>query len=73
MSRPSRAEAPSIDFHVRLSPAERDRLDQAAKANHQTSSQFARDALGVAAEECLDDPPTPFVARNPSLGTILVT
>lgn len=72
MSRPNRAEAPSVDFHVRLSPAERDRLDQAAKANHQTSSQFARDALGLAADDCLDDrPAAPFVARNPSLGLIL--
>jgi uncharacterized protein (DUF1778 family) len=54
VSRPNRAEAPSGDFHVRLSPAERVRLDQAAKVNHQTSSQFAREALVTAADDCLE-------------------
>ncbi len=54
MSRPNRAEAPSLDFHVRLSPAERDRVDEAAKANHQTSSEFGREALVTAADECLE-------------------
>jgi uncharacterized protein (DUF1778 family) len=54
MSRPARAEAPSVDFHVRLSPAERQRLGQAARANHQSVSQFTRDVLMDGAEECLD-------------------
>jgi len=65
MSRPNRAEATSGDFHLRLSPAERRRMDQAAKANHQTSSQFARDAIVTAADDCLETPTrSPFVARN---------
>jgi len=54
MSRPVRAEAPSVATCTRLSPAERDRVDQAAKANHQTVSQFARDALNTAADDCLE-------------------
>jgi uncharacterized protein (DUF1778 family) len=56
VSRPVRAEAASIALSTRLSPAERDRVDQAAKANHQTRSEFARDALVTAANECLEDP-----------------
>lgn len=54
VSRPTRAEAPSVNLHVRLSPIERDRVDQAAKVNHQTTSQFSRDALVTAADECLE-------------------
>lgn len=54
MSRPNRAEAPSVPLCTRLSPAERDRVAQAATANHQTPSQFARDALVTAADECLE-------------------
>jgi len=61
VSRPNRAEASSKNLHVRLSPDERARVDEAAKANHQTTSQFSRDALVTAAAECLDDPPV-----NPS-------
>jgi len=56
MSRPNRAEAPSLDFHLRLSPAERIRVDQAAEANHQTPSEFAREALVTAADDCLEGP-----------------
>ena len=59
MSRPNRAEAPSTNLHVRLSPDERERVDQAAKANHQTTSQFSRDALVTAADECLETPLIP--------------
>ena len=54
MSRPARAEAPSTPLPVRLSPEERDRVRQAAEANRQTVSQFARDALVTAAEDCLE-------------------
>jgi len=54
MSHPNRAEAPSVAISTRLSPAERDRVDQAAKANHQTVSQFARDAIVTAADDCLE-------------------
>ena len=57
MSHPNRAEASTADFHVRLSPAERERLDLAAQVNHQTVSQFARDALVTAADECLENLP----------------
>jgi uncharacterized protein (DUF1778 family) len=57
VSRPNRAEAPSVPTCTRLSPAERDRVDQAATVNHQTVSEFARDALVTAAAECLDDRP----------------
>lgn len=56
MSRPIRAEAPSLPLPIRLSPAERVRVELAAKANRQTPSQFARDALVTAAEECLETP-----------------
>lgn len=56
MSRHARAEAPSVPVPVRLSPAERERLALAARANQQTVSQFARDALVTAAEECLEEP-----------------
>ncbi len=56
LGRSSRAEAPSLPFTVRISPDERQRVDEAAKANHQTTSEFARDALVTAADDCLDDP-----------------
>jgi uncharacterized protein (DUF1778 family) len=56
MSRPIRAEAPSACATVRLSPDERAQLNEAAAANHQTPSQFARDALASAAAECLEAP-----------------
>jgi hypothetical protein len=71
MSRHSRAEAPSVPISTRLSPAERDRVDQAATANHQSVSQFARDAFDTAAAECLEagdrasSPPRRSVARTP--------
>jgi uncharacterized protein (DUF1778 family) len=56
MSRPIRAEAPSASATVRLSPDERSQLNQAAAVNHQTPSQFVRDALATAAAECLEAP-----------------
>lgn len=56
MSRPNRAEAPSLDFHLRLSPEERERVDQAAKVNHQTSSEFGRLAVMTAVAECEETP-----------------
>jgi uncharacterized protein (DUF1778 family) len=40
---------------VRLSPAERARVQVAASTNYQTVSQFMRDALVTAAEDCLED------------------
>ncbi len=52
--RPARAEAAGVDYHVRLSPIERERVDAAARICHQSSADFARDALVTAAEDCLD-------------------
>jgi uncharacterized protein (DUF1778 family) len=40
---------------VRLSPAERERAEAAAKVNHQRLSEFLRDAIVTAADECLED------------------
>ena len=65
MSRPNRAEAPSLDFHIRLSPDERDRVDEAAKANQQTSSEFGREALVTAADDCLEHAPKSIRSRKP--------
>lgn len=53
--RRARAEAPSTPVRLRLSPAERDRVKQAAAANHQPVSQFMRDALVTAADDCLEN------------------
>ncbi len=64
MSRPARAEAPSLPLHVRLSPAERKQVERAARANHQTVSDFARDALSEAADDCLEPLIRPFVTHN---------
>jgi uncharacterized protein (DUF1778 family) len=49
-----RAEAPSSPLLTRLSPAERDRVKLAAAANNQSVSEFMRDALVTAAEDCLE-------------------
>lgn len=54
MSRKPRAEAPAQPVRVRLSPAERERVLEAARVNHQKLSEFARDALVTAAEDCLE-------------------
>ncbi len=59
MAGKSRAEAPSTPSQVRLSPAERSLVDAAASVNHQTFSDFARDALASAAGECLEVLPEP--------------
>ena len=56
MSRHARAEAPSRPLPVRISPVERERIKLAARVNRQTVSDFARDALMTAAEDCLEDP-----------------
>ena len=67
MSRPVRAEAPSAPMPVRLSPDERDRLNQAAAANHQTPSAFARDAVVTAAAECLEKPQNALLVDEKAL------
>lgn len=54
--RPRRAEAPSVPFTLRLSPEEKERLKQAARANNgQLPSDFARDAILTASEDVLED------------------
>lgn len=52
--RKTRAEAPSRPLGFRFSPAEIERLELAAKLNHQSVSQFTRDVVLTAAEDCLD-------------------
>lgn len=54
MPRRPRAEAPSEPFRIRLSPDERRWFTIAARVNHQNLSQFARDAIVTAAEDCLE-------------------
>lgn len=54
MARKPRAEAPANPLPVRLSPAERERIEEAARVNHQRVSDFCRDALMDAAEDCLE-------------------
>jgi len=54
--RPPRAEAPSTPLRIRFSPLERQRLELAAQANRQRPSDFARDAIVTAAEDCLEAP-----------------
>jgi uncharacterized protein (DUF1778 family) len=44
-------------MRVRLSPAEKARVMTAARVNHQNLSQFARDALVTAADDCLEQSP----------------
>lgn len=57
MAARTRAEAPSVPVPIRLSPAERDLVQQAAKVNHQRPSQFIRDAIITAAGDCLEHVP----------------
>ncbi len=54
--RPTRAEAPSRPFRVRLSPVERELVDRAAAVNRQNGADFARTAMLTAAAECLERP-----------------
>lgn len=49
-----RAEAAGVPVRARLSPAELERAELAAQANHQNLSQFVRDAIVTAAEDCLE-------------------
>lgn len=53
-----RAEGPTSIMTLRLSADEKARMEMAAKANRQNVSQFARDALITAAEDCLEVPPS---------------
>jgi len=63
---PRRAEAPSTPFRVRLSPEERALAQQAAKANHQSMSEFMRDALVTAASDCLETGQRVVILKLPS-------
>lgn len=49
-----RAEAPSVPRTIRFSPAELQRIAQAAQVNGQKPSDFARDAIVTAADDCLE-------------------
>lgn len=56
--RPRRAEQSSTEvIRIRVTPDERTRLENAALANRQTPSDFARDAIVTAASETLEDDP----------------
>lgn len=50
-----RAEAAAVPVKARLSPAELARLDRAARVNHQSRSEFIREAIVNTASECLED------------------
>jgi uncharacterized protein (DUF1778 family) len=67
---PRRAEAPSTPFRVRLSPDERALAQEAARANHQTMSQFMRDALVTAASDCLETGPRVLVLKIDSISSL---
>ena len=54
MARQLRAESPSTPLPVRLSTAERERVQEAARVNGQKVSEFCLDALVTAAEDCLE-------------------
>ncbi len=50
-----RAEAPTVPRTFRFSPAEIERVRIAASINYQSVSEFARDAIVSAAEDCLEN------------------
>lgn len=52
--RKPRAEAKGRPLTTLLSPAERERVKQAARRNHQSVSDFVRDAVVTAADECIE-------------------
>lgn len=55
--RPLRAESRTRPVAVRLSNQEFSRAMQAALLNRQPVSTFIRDAIVIAAEDCLEDEP----------------
>jgi uncharacterized protein (DUF1778 family) len=54
MARPARSEEAAKPYTLRLTRAERDRIEEAARVNRQKPADFARDALVTAADDCLD-------------------
>jgi len=56
MSRPLRADAPSVPCCARYSPAERERVKEAAAVNHQSLSDFQRDAVLERVDQLLPEP-----------------
>ena len=54
--RKPRAETASTTVSVRLSSEERERIERAARVNHQDLSQFQRDAMLDRADACLASP-----------------
>jgi uncharacterized protein (DUF1778 family) len=55
VSRQARAEAPGVPMTTRVSPSEKERVERAARANHQSLSDFKRDALLDRADQVLDE------------------
>ena len=53
MSRPARAEASSVPTTTKLSPSERERVEQAAKVCRQNLAEFVRDATLDRADQAL--------------------
>jgi len=53
MSRPLRADAPGVTICARFSPAEKARVQAAAAVNHQSLSDFERDAVLERADQLL--------------------
>jgi uncharacterized protein (DUF1778 family) len=55
MARKRRAEALTRPWlPVRLSPVERERIERAARVNRQNISEFTRDALSTAVQDCIE-------------------
>ena len=52
--RPARNEEPTTAYAIRFTKAERAVIKKAARVNGQKPSEFARDAIVTAAEDCLD-------------------
>jgi len=53
MSRPTRADTPSAPLAVRVSQAERERIERAARVNRQSLSQFQRQTILAKADSVL--------------------
>lgn len=54
MSRRARADTPAAPLSTRVSQAERERIERAARENRQSLSQFQRDALLDRADQTLE-------------------
>lgn len=63
----SRFESKRSAFRVRISLADRAKLDEAAKINQQTITEFVRLAVLNAMEECMERPPDKGVVQRSSI------